>query len=143
MWQPVLAVYLWWDGPREGVTRFGGLLRLFSCEFDPDAEDYAETFQLYPLPEDLAEPVVEQWAIWRRGETAFRAGEQTAAMHPALPHERGRYDALGAIIQAAISAAKLEAPLRVAARLRGDFWRCEGAEAEWVLIPNLAAPGSA
>lgn len=47
---------------------------------------------------------LEDWAIWRRWEEAFHAGQTTSDTHPALPADRARHDELTAVLTERLAA---------------------------------------
>jgi len=60
----------------------------------------------------------EDWAIWRRWETAFYRGEATLETHPALPEDRHRREELKRLLAPLLN---IE-PTR-AVRVSADFRR--------------------
>jgi hypothetical protein len=55
-------------------------------------------FMLTPVPSDVLLLALEDWAIWRRWETAFHEGRATQETHPALPEDRLRHDEIKPIL---------------------------------------------
>ncbi len=106
----------YYDGPRQGVANYEGRPHFYDSEWqnDPDADD--DAFWLTPISDTLLKLALEDWAIWRRGETAFHEGRADAASHPALPEDRARHDQLAAIL-----AEKLVTDREQAVRVRGMF----------------------
>lgn len=49
VYEPVLTVHDWWDGPRAGVANFGGKPHLYISSWDDAAEDWSEVYTLAPL----------------------------------------------------------------------------------------------
>jgi len=106
----------WYDGPRQGVANYECRPHFFESEW-PDGEVWeAETFLLTPIDSDTLALALEDWAIWRRWETAFQQGETTRDTHPALPVDRERHDE----IERALEGRLVSDPLR-AIRKRGEF----------------------
>ncbi len=106
----------WYDGPRRGVANHEGRPYVFESEW-PDGEAWeAETFLLTPIDHETFSLALEDWAIWRRWETAFQQGETTRDTHPALPADRERH----AEIERALVGRLSSDPSR-AVRKRGEF----------------------
>ena len=47
----------------------------------------SETFLLQPIDGQAFSLALEDWAIWRRWETAFHEGKTPHETHPALPED--------------------------------------------------------
>jgi hypothetical protein len=106
----------WYDGPQRGVANYQGHPHFFDAQW-PDSEDWEEEiFLLTPIDSDTLALALEDWAIWRRWETAFQQGETTRDTHPALPEDRERHDE----IERALEGRLVSDPLR-AIRKRGEF----------------------
>jgi hypothetical protein len=73
---------------------------------------------------------MEQWQIWLRWKAAFHANETTLETHPALPHERSRYDELDQAIREDIAANR---PMGL--RALATFDR-KGDRVEWSRLPD-------
>ena len=71
----VHAVWDFYDSPRTGVADYRGQPHYFSCQWDSAADDYSHTYALSPIDSGTFDLVMEQWAIWRKWEFAFQAGE--------------------------------------------------------------------
>lgn len=89
----------YWDGPRGGVADFNGLPHVYQSEFDETEDDWLSTFLLMPIDLATFQLAIEDWAIWRRYETAFCKGEATSASHPALPEESQRHHELALLLE--------------------------------------------
>ena len=94
----VLTVNDYRDGPRRGVAELDGVPHIYEAEFESNGDGYGDTYFLSPIEPALLALVLEDWAIWRRWEAAFRRGETPAHTHPALPAERERHEALASAI---------------------------------------------
>lgn len=92
MVEPVFTVTDWYDGPRRGVALFDGRPHAFESLFDDDR------FRLWPIDDAVLALALEDWAIWRRWEKAFHAGEAPHGSHPALPADRARHEALTGLL---------------------------------------------
>ncbi len=102
MARPFEKVYTmtdWYDGPRSGVADFDGKPHLYMSEWDDRADDYASTFVLSPISPEVFQLALEDWATWRRWETAFHEGRATLDTHPALPEDRARHEQLKPILE--------------------------------------------
>lgn len=87
--EEVFTVTDYYDGPRGGIANFNGEPHLYDCIFG--GEDYSNTYWLTPVSHELFLLALEDWAIWKRWERAFHAGEVKHDSHPALPAERDRH----------------------------------------------------
>jgi hypothetical protein len=105
-----------YDGPRRGVADFEGRPHLYESQWDDDADNYASTFVLTPVNDDVFRLALEDWAIWRRWETAFHEGTATQETHPALPDDRERHNELQPIL-----AQRLVADALRGVRALGEF----------------------
>jgi hypothetical protein len=99
IYEPVLTVHDWWDGPRAGVANFGGKPHLYISSWDDAADDWSEVFTLAPLDQDTLRLVLEDYEIWRRWRLAFDAGQVAADSGPALPEDKPRSAELKEILQ--------------------------------------------
>lgn len=95
----------WYDGPRGGIADYEGVPHLFKSEFgdfkrkgtdklDGPFDYGTDTFLLSPIDAETFRLALEDWAIWRRYETAFHQGQAALEAHPALPEERARHEEL-------------------------------------------------
>jgi hypothetical protein len=72
-WAPIRYMGFW-DVPLNFLVAHDGQSILFDCPFDEDIEDYAETYQVYLMPEISVEELPKDWttlpsrAIRRLGE---------------------------------------------------------------------------
>lgn len=93
VFEPVLTMTAYYDGPRSGIAEVDGVPHFYESEWaDRDLE--ADVFMLSPVPADVLELALEDWQIWRRWEDAFHQGRTTTETHPALPADRARHDEL-------------------------------------------------
>jgi hypothetical protein len=88
----------WYDGPRCGIADYQGEPHLFLSEWADGKDMDAVTFLLSPVTPDVFRLAIEDWAIWRRWETAYCKGQADQNTHPALPHERARHEELQALL---------------------------------------------
>lgn len=94
----LLTVQDYYDAPCLGITELNGVPHIYEREFDPNADEYSDTYFLPPLGDDLLELVLEDWAIWLRWEAQFKAGRVDQDTHPALPADRSRHNELLTLI---------------------------------------------
>jgi hypothetical protein len=111
----VYTVWDYYDGPRSGVADYSGKPHHYVCEWDPSADDYAETFVLNAIDKETLSLVLEQWRIWRDWELAFHRGERAQETHPKLPGQDKRYAELDGQINARLSVSS------GGVRVRGTF----------------------
>ena len=48
VYEPVLTVHSWWDGPRSGVANFGGKPYLYTSSWDDAADDWCKVTRCTP-----------------------------------------------------------------------------------------------
>ena len=89
--EPVFTVTEYYDGPREGIANFAGEPHLFRSQFADLKNDGPDVFTMSPVDADTFRLALEDWAIWKRWEAAFKAGAVDQSTHPALPEERERH----------------------------------------------------
>lgn len=89
----------WYDGPRRGIADFHGQPHLFESEWRDGEDMDADTFLLVPVDAETFRLALEDWAIWRRWETAFHQGRVTLDTHPALPGDRPRHEELRRMLE--------------------------------------------
>lgn len=59
----------------------------------------ADTFLLMPIDQETFALALEDWAIWRRWETAFQLGKTTQETHPALLEDKSRHEELKRLLK--------------------------------------------
>jgi hypothetical protein len=89
--EPVFTVTDYYDGPREGIANFAGEPHLFRSQFADLENDELDVFAMSQVDADTFRLALEDWAIWKRWEAAFKAGAVDPSTHPALPEERERH----------------------------------------------------
>ena len=94
MFEIVHTVNDYYDGPRRGITDFNGQPHLYESEWRDGENLDADTFLLMPIDKETFSLALEDWAIWRRWETAFCQGKASQETHPALPDEGSRHEEL-------------------------------------------------
>jgi hypothetical protein len=115
----VYTVDDYFDGPRSGVADYMGRPHHYACEWDKDADDYADTFALTEIESATLSRVLEQWTIWRQWELAFHRGAISQSTHPAIPGNHARYLELDAEIKVRV-ANITSPPTRARAEFRID-----------------------
>ena len=80
----------YYDGPRRGIAAFQGEPHLYVSRLGNIGNETEDSFLLMPIDADIFALAVEDWAIWRRWEDAYRAGTTPHETHPALPEDRER-----------------------------------------------------
>jgi hypothetical protein len=94
MFEPVHTMTHFYDGPRRGVTSFGGVPHLYESRFSDLDIDKEDSFWLMPITPEVFELALEDWAIWCRWENAFKQGQVSKDTHPVLPDDTNRYSQL-------------------------------------------------
>ena len=90
-----------YDGPRRGIADFNGKPHLFVSEFEDETQEFG-MYRVSPVTEEVLKLALEDWAIWRRWETAFHQGLTTIETHPALPENGSRHLELAQLLQTAM-----------------------------------------
>lgn len=96
--EEVFTVTDYYDGPRQGIANFNGQPHLYDCVFAEDKQDFTNLYRLTPVSQELFLLALEDWAIWKRWERAFYAGEVNRDSHPALPAERDRHSYIQSLL---------------------------------------------
>jgi hypothetical protein len=99
MFETVHTCTDWYDGPRRGIADYQGRPHLYESEWKDGDDLDATTFLLSPVDDETFALAMEDWAIWRRWETAFHQGRVTQDSHPALPEERSRHEELKCMLE--------------------------------------------
>lgn len=94
--ETVYTITDWYDGARAGIADFGGLLHYYECQWDDG--NYAETYLLTPVDDEILQLALEADAIYLRWRAAFDAGKTPEGTHPALPEEQSRHESLQIIL---------------------------------------------
>jgi hypothetical protein len=88
----------YYDGPRRGIADFEGKPHFYDSEWSDTEDLNLDTFKLTAITADLLSLALEDWAIWRRWETAFHEDRVDTTTQPALPEDRTRHDELRPIL---------------------------------------------
>ncbi|MGO8747963.1 MAG: hypothetical protein ACLQNE_18465 [Thermoguttaceae bacterium] len=118
MFEVVCTITDWYDGPRQGIADYQGQPHLFESEWQNGKNLDADTFLLMPIDRGTFSLALEDWAIWRRWETAYYQGTATLETHPALPEDRSRHEELerlleGRLVVNSVRAVRKRAEFRV------------------------------
>ena len=97
-YETVHTISDFYDGPRSGVADFNGKAHFYQCVFDKAIDDWSDKFMLSPLDVESFQLALEEWAIWRRWESAYHAGLTTHETHPALDIDRQRFEQLKPLV---------------------------------------------
>lgn len=99
MFEVVYTLPDWYDGPRRGIADCNGIPHSFESEWHDLQDTEPDTFLLVPVQPDVFQLALEDWAIWRRWETAFHNRLTTNETHPALPEDRIRHEELRQLLE--------------------------------------------
>jgi hypothetical protein len=80
----------WYDGVRSGVATYNGLPCYFESQCVDIYTEGVDWFKLSLISKEAFEQEIEQWALWRKYEAAFRVGQIGTEHHPFLPEDRER-----------------------------------------------------
>ena len=122
-YEEVFIVTDYYDGPRKGIANFKGLPHFYDCIFDKAKDEYSDLYRLTPISEHIFELAKQDWAIWKRWESAFHSGKATRESHPALPQDRARHQEIRAILDSALTT-----DIGICAVRRGSFERSGSGE---------------
>ena len=84
----------YYDGPRVGLADYNKQPHLYESLWDNLLNNYADSFNLFPVNIAAFNLAMESWAIWRKYERALHRGKTTPDHHPALPADRNRYETI-------------------------------------------------
>jgi hypothetical protein len=101
----------------------GGLPHFYDCVFDEAQDEYSDLYHLTPISQRIFDLVKEDWAIWKRWESAFHSGKANLESHPALTHDRARHEEIRAILDPALTTDTAQCVMQ-----RGLFERIGSAE---------------
>lgn len=88
----------YYDGPRQGIANYRGVPHFYDCVFSDEKQDYINRYLLTPVSDEVFQLALEDWAIWKRWEQAFKAGKTTRDTHPALPEDRSRHQQIQSLL---------------------------------------------
>jgi hypothetical protein len=132
-WEPVIALYSYYDGPRSGVAMCSGEPCVFESEFSEVEDNYTNRFFVMSIDRGLVPLIQEGWEIWLRWCHAFHRGEVTIETHPALEQDRSRNDEIQMAIGHRLTIVRDGARLMKAKfRLLKPSKCWDGAEVTWI-----------
>ncbi|GLQ45765.1 hypothetical protein GCM10007862_08160 [Dyella lipolytica] len=97
--EKVYTVWDYHDGPRTGIADYRGRPHYYSCQFDQSADEYGNTYALFPIDANTFALALEQWAIWQAWEIAFHSGQVSTESHPGNDGRDSRCDELKRLLQ--------------------------------------------
>ena len=98
----VYMVWDYYDGVRSGIADYDGQPHYFECQFDTDADEFSDRYDLYRISDETLELALEQWAIYRDWELRFHSGSEPHETHPGHGGIDGRYDELERLVRSTI-----------------------------------------
>ncbi|MGA2218604.1 MAG: hypothetical protein ABSG51_10990 [Terracidiphilus sp.] len=101
-YEKVFTVMEYYDGPRQGIAHFNGSPYFYDCIFDEKKQDYSNQYQLTQISQEIFDLAIEDWAIWKRWDSAFHAGKVNIKSHPALPEDKARHEEVKAVLDVAL-----------------------------------------
>jgi hypothetical protein len=140
LFEHVYTIWDFFDRPRDGLADFAGAPHYYKCRWDEGADDYSSEYDLSPVSAEFVQLAMEQWAIWKRWEEAFRTGTVSHDTHPGFGGVDQQYDELESKIDSAIAAlgpAKLRATAEFRAATSTDPLAPEikrGLEVQWSTV---------
>lgn len=116
-YERVHAVWDLYDGVRTGIADMDSVPHYFASQYDETADDYADSFKLYPVDADFMQCAMRNWAIYRTWERKFHSGEVELSTHPGHGGVDAEYDELKAWLDDKV--ARMNAlPMRYKAKFR-------------------------
>ena len=88
----------YYDGPRQGIANYLGSPHFYDCIFSDQKRDYTCMYHLTPMTDQVFRLALEDWAIWKRWEHAFKSGNTGMDTHPALPEDEVRHREIEALL---------------------------------------------
>lgn len=82
----------WYDGPRSGVAEINGVPHRFKSLFDEEADEYLDTFLVWPIENELLELEIEQWNLFVQWNSLYESGKLDVDSHPGYGGLNQRYD---------------------------------------------------
>lgn len=96
-------VWDYYDGVRTGIADLNGSPHYFACEFDESADEYSNSFKLYPVGRDFMQRATRNWRIYRTWERKFHNGEADVKTHPGHGGVDAEYDELQAWLDSQVT----------------------------------------
>ncbi|WP_405229011.1 hypothetical protein [Lentisalinibacter sediminis] len=76
------------------MAEYHGQPHIYDCPFDESLDDYPDHYFVAPIDFELLQLILQDWEIWRRWESAYKAGTTDSASHPALPEDAEEHERL-------------------------------------------------
>jgi hypothetical protein len=96
--EEVFTVTDYYDGPRQGIADYLGLPHFYDCIFSDERQNFTSVYHLTPVSDQIFQLALEDWAIWKRWEHAFKSGKTVMDTHPALPEDAVRHSEIEALL---------------------------------------------
>ncbi len=96
LYEKVITVSDYYDGPRQGVANFQGRPYFYDCILGK--ADYTNHFQLTPIPTPSLKFIFEEDQISQRWQALRRSGAEVDDDKPYLPVDEARYLQLRSIL---------------------------------------------
>jgi hypothetical protein len=96
--EEVFTVTDYYDGPRQGIANYLGLPHFYDCIFSDQKQDFTCAYHLTPVSDQIFRLALEDWAIWKRWEHAFKSGNTVMDTHPALTEDAVRHSEIEALV---------------------------------------------
>jgi len=96
--EEVFTVTDYYDGPRQGVANYLGSPHFYDCIFSDQKQDFTCVYHLTPVTDQIFQLALEDWAIWKRWEHAFKSGKTGMDIHPALPEDAVRHGEIESLV---------------------------------------------
>jgi len=133
-WETVHTVNDFFDVPRLGVADFRGAPHVYSCVFNPTADEWTSTYRLSPISPAQLALMLEDWEIWSRWQSAYHAETLTERdNHPALFLARVRHEELGPDVARILNANE---GIVAVPTFRGSMYP-HALEVSWASPPNV------
>jgi hypothetical protein len=129
--ESIYTVTTWYDGAREGVADFQGKPHYYKCLQGYDDECKPTPYALIPIDNEIFQLELKNWNIWLRYQAAFKAGEATCKIHPALPEDQVRHDEIARIL---LEKAQVSSVTSIIAT--GEFVYGANAVVTWTVLPK-------
>ena len=100
--EPVLMVWDYYDGPRDGVAEYNGQPYYYKCIWDERADNHSNEFELCPIGSSFLKSATAHWEIFRAWELKFRTGQAPKSTHPDYRGNNLQYDRLDDELKASI-----------------------------------------
>jgi hypothetical protein len=93
-YERVYTVWDFHDGIRTGTADLNGVPHYFASLFDEVADEYTDSFKLYPVEIEFIERAIFSQDIYRAWERKFHSGEVDIKTHPGHRGINVEYDSI-------------------------------------------------